>query len=229
MSRYKLWKLEDLKVGLDRFYKENGRFPTVSDLDNINYLPSSRWIQLKFGGMVKVRKDLGYSDAHLGIGKYRTQIALQVNKSGLAFEHEIQRYLVNKFGEPFVHVQKRIGNNRDRIDFYVYSADGNFGVDVTNVTGHFRNVQTNTNVKITKYKNLSLKLFVVVNGIFQQDRINSWLLRRIKPVPNGWRILTKDNFMLEINKFRPLSIGLNVLDRFAQETHRKYHPLSEKK
>lgn len=105
-----------------------------------------------------------------------------------------------------MHVQKRVGNVRERIDFYVYSSNGNFGVDVTSVTGHFRNVQTNTNVKVAKYKNLNLKLFIVVNGDFQQDRIDDWLLRRIKPLPTNWRILTKNNFVSEINKFKPLAI-----------------------
>ncbi len=205
MGHYKLWKLEDLKVGIDRFYQENGRFPTVSDLDNIDYLPSSRWIQYKFGGMIQIRKDLGYKDSHLGAGEYRTQIALQANKNGLDFEHEVERILVGKFGEPFVHVQTRVGNSRDRIDFYVY-ANENFGVDVTNVTGHFRNVQTNINIKITKYKNLDLRLFIVVNSDFTQDRIDSWLLKRIKPLPINWKILTKSGFVSEINKFKPLSI-----------------------
>ncbi len=206
MGQYRIWKLEDIKLGIDRFYQENGRFPTVSDLDNIDYLPSSRWIQMKFGGMVKVRKDLGYTDIHLGTGKYRSAIARQINETGLGFEHEIEKVLVDKFGEQFVHVQKRIGNARERIDFYVYSSNGNFGVDVTSVTGHFRNVQTNTNVKVAKYKNLNLKLFIVVDGDFQQDRIDDWLLRRIKPLPTDWRILTKSSFVSEINKFKPLAI-----------------------
>lgn len=206
MGHYKLWKLEDLKAGIDRFYQENGRFPTVSDLDNIDYLPSSRWIQYKFGGMIQVRKDLGYKDSHFGSGKYRTEIALQVNRNGLYFEHEIERILIDKFGEQFVHIQRRVGNLRDRIDFYVYSANGNFGADVTNVTGHFRNVQTNINVKITKYKNLDLKLFIVVNAGFPQEKIDNWLLKKIKPLPINWRILTKSNFISEINKFKQLSI-----------------------
>ena len=97
MGSYKIWKLEDLKVGIDRFYQENGRYPTVSDLDKINYLPSARWIQMKFGGMVKVRRDLGYKDSHLGSGKYRIEIANQSNKIGLEFEHEIEKFLINKF------------------------------------------------------------------------------------------------------------------------------------
>ncbi len=118
MGRYKIWKLDDLKEGINRFHKENGRFPTVSDLDNIDYLPTARWIQIKFGGMVKVRKDLGYIDTNLGVGKYRSKIAQQVNSDGLGFEHEIEKLLINKFGEPFVHLQRRVGANRDRIDFF---------------------------------------------------------------------------------------------------------------
>lgn len=207
MKKYKLWKLEDIKQGIDRFYQENGRFPTVSDLDNINYLPSSRWIQYKFGGMVKVRKDLGFEDIHLGKGKYRTQIALKANKDGLEFEHEIERFLIDKFGEPFVHIQKRIGMDRDTIDFYIYSAMGNFGVDVTNVTGHFRNVALNTNSKIRKYNNLNLELYIVVSGNYKQAQIDRWLLRKAIPLPYGWKILTKQNFIKVISTFKSHSIS----------------------
>lgn len=206
MVNYKKWRLEDLKEGIDRFYQENNRFPTVNDLDNIDYLPSARWIQYKFGGMIQVRKNLGYKDSHLGIGEYRTKIALLVNKNGLDFEHQVENILVSKFGEPFVHVQKRVGRDRDRVDFYVYSASGNFGVDVTNVSGHFRNVQTNINIKITKYKNLNLKLYIVVNGDYSQDKINSWLLRKIKKLPLKWKVLTKSSFLSEIHKLKPLSV-----------------------
>lgn len=113
MASRKPWNLESLKEGIDRFKIENSRFPTVSDLDNVNYLPSARFIQMKFGGMVKLRKDLGYVDIHLGVGKYRSEIANQINKSGLEFEHEIEEFLINKFGEPFVHIQKRVGSKRD--------------------------------------------------------------------------------------------------------------------
>ncbi len=205
MGRYKKWTLNDLKEGIDRFYKEKGRFPTVSDLDNIDYLPSSRWIQYKFGGMIQVRRDLGYDDSHLGVGKYRTKIALQVNKDSLDVEYSIERILVDKFGEPFVHVQKRVGNDRNRVDFYVYTASGDFGVDVTNVTGHFRNVQTNTNVKIAKYKNLDIKLYIVVNADYSQDKIDKWLIRKVKPLPENWKILTKASFLDEISNFHPLA------------------------
>lgn len=227
MGKYKFWKLEDLREGINHFYHENNRFPTVSDLDNTDYLPSSRWIQMKFGGMVKVRKDLGYVDIHLGTGKYRSKIANKVNKTGLKFEHEIEKFLTNKFGEPFVHVQKRIGNKRDRVDFFVYSATANFGVDVTNVTGHFRNLQINVNVKISKYKGLNVVLYIVIGGDYDQDKIDKWILTKACPLPSSWKILTAKNFIKTVNSFQSFSIcNYATSDRFAQETHRKFHPLA---
>lgn len=207
MARYKIWKLQDLKEGIDRFYKENGKYPTVSDLDNINYLPSSRWIQYKFGGMVKVRKDLGYEDTHLGTGKYRTRIALKVNKDGLEFEHEIECFLIDKFGEPFVHIQKRIGLGRNRLDFYVYHKHGVFGVDVTVASGHFRNVQTNINIKIAKYKDLNLPIFFVVSGDYNQTQFDQWIIKRLSPFPNRCRIFTPANFMRYVSKLESLTIS----------------------
>lgn len=233
MGKYKLWKLNNLKEGIDRFYQENGRYPTVSDLDNIDYLPSARWIQYKFGGIMQVRKDLGYQDSNLGAGKYRSQIALQINKNGLNFEHEIERFLIKKFGEPFVHIQKRVGLGRNRLDFYVYYKNGNFGVDVTVVSGHFRNVQTNLNIKIAKYKTLNLPIFFVVSGDYNQSQFDQWIIKRLSPFPNRCRIFTPANFMQYVSKLESLTIPLNSVmkfnasDRFAQETHRKYHPLAK--
>ncbi len=208
MGKYKLWRLENLKEGIDRFYRENSRFPTVSDLDNIDYLLSSRWIQTKFGGMVKVRKDLGYTDAHLGTGKYRSVIARQVNETGLGFEHEIEKFLIDKFGEPFVHIQKRVGNHRDRIDLFVYNRTENFAVDVTNTTGHFRNLQGNINTKIRKYKDLKIKLYIVVNSSFDQGKVDEWIVKKTIPLPFGWKIVTKENFLQIIKLFQPHLINL---------------------
>lgn len=206
MGSYKIWKLKDLKEGLDHFYQENGRYPTVSDLDETNYLPSARWIQMKFGGMVKVRRDLGYEDSHLGSGKYRTEITSQVNKMGLKFEHEIEKFLVNKFGEPFVHIQKRVGNVRNRIDFFVYNPTQDFGVDVTSVSGHFRNLQINVNVKISKYKNLGFELYIIVHGNYDQTKIDQWLLNKIKKLPSGWKVLTVTSFIKLVSGFKHYSL-----------------------
>jgi len=207
MGRYKLWKLEDLKKGIDRFYKENKRYPTVSDLDSIDYLPSSRWIQVKFGGMIKVRKDLGYKDVHLGVGQYRSKIANQVNRAGLKFEHQIEKILIDKFGEPFVHIQKRIGLGRNRLDFYVYHKNGNFGVDVTVASGHFRNVQTNLNIKIAKYKDLNLPIFFVVSGDYNQAQFDQWIIKRLSFFPNRCRIFTPANFMQYVRKLESLTFS----------------------
>lgn len=233
MTKYKIWTLDSLREGIDRFHQENGRYPTVNDVTSVDYLPSARWIQYKFGGIMKVRKDLGYKDSNLGSGKYRTRIAFKVNKVGLAFEHKIERLLIKKFGEPFIHVQKRVGNGRSRLDFYVYHKSGSFGVDVTSVSGFFGNIQTNINSKISKYKNLNLPLFFVINTEYDQSRLDQWISQRVSPIPVSWKVFTTANFLRYISNLEPLIIlnstnyYVNASDRFAQETHRKYHPLAE--
>lgn len=156
--------------------------------------------------MIKVRKDLGYKDIHLGAGQYRSKIANKVNKAGLKFEHQIEKILIDKFGEPFVHIQRRVGEFRDRIDFFVYNQTENFAVDVTNTTGHFRNLQGNINTKIRKYHDLNIKLYIVVNSFYKQDKIDSWVLKKITQFPLGWKIVTIENFIGLINVFKRYEI-----------------------
>lgn len=209
MSHYKLWKLEDLKKGIDRFYLENNRYPNHQDFDKSNYLPSSRWIQIKFGGLVAVRKKLGYQDIHFGHGEFRTMIAKRINQDGLDLEHKVEELLINRFGEHFVHIQKRIGKLRQRLDFFVYCMDENFGVDVTNVTGDFRNAETNINIKIGRYKDLKMPIFIVVASMFNQAKINRWLGRRTTFLPQNFKITTLPNFNKIIKMYRPLLIQLS--------------------
>lgn len=201
------WTLENIKSGFDRFYEENGRLPTVSEVDVSSYLPSSRWLQTKFGGIVGVRKSLGYVDCNLSSGLNRSNIAKRVNKMGLEFERQMERFLVNIFGEQFVHTEKRIGESRNRLDFYVYSVSSNFGVDVTKVDGNFRSLETNINLKIRKYKDIPIKLYIVVEGNFSQFEIDAWLHTKKMSPPSSLQILTTNNFMKIVNKFTPYTLA----------------------
>ena len=47
------------KEGFERFVQENGRLPSAVEIDAIDYLPSSRLIQRKFGGLERLRGALG--------------------------------------------------------------------------------------------------------------------------------------------------------------------------
>ena len=68
------WTLEKIREGFERFRVEHGRLPIAPEIDKLDYLPSSRQIQRKFGGLEKLRADLGYEDTHFGRGTYRSEI-----------------------------------------------------------------------------------------------------------------------------------------------------------
>lgn len=170
----KFWTIEKIRESFERYNKEYGKFPTAPDIDNCEYLPSSRHIQRKFGGLMKVRKILGHEITDYGSGDYRTDIAVNSGKQGLLSESELEDLLITRFGEIYVHSEKRYGNGRNRVDFYVYSPDGNFGIDAF-YTKTSRDLQKNINIKVDKYidypKENSL-YFVVSNPDFKQKQVD---------------------------------------------------------
>ncbi len=105
-----MWTIPKIKDGLEKFFKENNHYPTVYEIDSCPYLPSARHIQRSFGGMEKVREELGLQITHYGKGLTRSQKAYDVGIRGKNIENEVEPVLVGKFGEIFVHTQKRINN-----------------------------------------------------------------------------------------------------------------------
>lgn len=200
------WRLEDIRSGFDRFYQENGRMPTANEVDFVTYLPSTRRIEQKFGGLIKVRKILGYKDYHLGAGVFRSKIAKRVNKSGLKFEQRVELLLIKKFGEPFVHVQKRVGKRKNSIDFLIFTASKKFGVDVVSTNGLFRDLQTNVNIKLAKYESLPFEIIIVIESKFSQKIIDKWIDNKITPFFALWRVFTFENFIEYINKLKPYTV-----------------------
>jgi len=93
------WTSNKIKDGFERFIKENGRLPLAPEIDLLDYLPSSRQIQKKFGGLEKLRHQLGYKDTHFGKGAYRSAIATRVNHRGRNEELSLEKVLREIFGE----------------------------------------------------------------------------------------------------------------------------------
>ncbi len=131
------WSEEKIAEGFKRFVIENGRLPTVLEIDITSYLPSSKLIQRRFGGVQKLRKSLGYELTSFNKGSVRTETALRINKLGRSYELNLQKFLENIYGKEFVHNEKALNNsieinsrNTINLDFYVFSLDGSFGVDI---------------------------------------------------------------------------------------------------
>jgi len=172
------WTTEKIKEGFDRFIKENGRLPKSIEIDELEYLPSRKLIERNFGGLEKLRGELGYQDTHFGKGKFRSEIAYKANTRGRNIELILEKLLKNKFGEVFVHTEKIFDNTKNRVDFYIYSPSGNFGIDVFG-TDTMHNLQSNMSAKLSKYSGFLEKLFfVVVSDSFSQDDLDNYTKRK---------------------------------------------------
>jgi len=166
------WTEERIKEGFERFIRENGRLPTAFEVDECRYLPSSRWIKMRFGGLKKLRAALGYEDIDFTSGKLRAQTSIRIGKRGLQIEWDIEEYLIRHFGEVYVHTEKRYGRKRQRVDFFIFSPDGNLGVEVFFPATH-RDVQPNVRAHVDRYVDFPdhVQLFFVVanDGIGQEE------------------------------------------------------------
>ena len=184
------WTKENIKEGFEKFYSEYGRLPIAPEIDKLDYLPSSRQIQRKFGGLEKLREALGYKDTNFGRGLYRSNLALKANKKGRETELELEKILRTKFNEVFVHTERIFDNSKNRVDFYVYSPTGNFGIDIF-FTDTMQDLQKNINIKIDKYQKFPNELYLVVaNPIFAQDELDSYSKRKSKTLPPNTSIIT---------------------------------------
>lgn len=193
------WTIEKIKEGFERFKIENNRLPTAPEIDQLDYLPSSRQIQRKFGGLEKLRTVLGYQDTHFGKGAYRSEIANRVNTKGRNAEISLEKILRKKFQEVFVHTERIFDDSKNRVDFYVYSPDGNFGIDVF-YTETMRDLQKNINIKIDKYQKFPHQLFLVVgNTDFEQKELDEYMISKKKALPQNTTITTL-NTLFEIIK-----------------------------
>lgn len=185
-----IWTIEKIKEGFNKFHIENGRLPTAPEIDQLVYLPSSRQIQRKFGGLEKLRAVLGYKDTNFGKGEYRSQIAYRTNKKGREIELELEKILREKFNDVFVHTERIFDDSKNRVDFYVYSPSGNFGIDVF-YTDTIKDLQKNINIKIDKYLHFPHELYLVVaNSKFMQSELDAYSNVKTKKLPPNVSIIT---------------------------------------
>jgi len=191
----KEWTIETIKMGFEKFRGEFNRLPKALEIDKLSYLPSSRFIQKRFGGLESLRKQMGYADTNFGKGLYRTQIANRVNLRGRDAELELQRKLGKIFGEVFVHTEKIFDHSKNRVDFYIYSPDGNIGIDIF-FTDSLHSLQSNVNIKMHKYKNFAEKLYLVsANDTLLQSQLDYFVKSKLKALPENIKLVTTQTLL----------------------------------
>jgi hypothetical protein len=195
------WNLSKIKEGFELFIAEHGRLPKSFEVDKVPYLPSSRWLQMEFGGLERIRMKLGYTDTHFGKGEHRSNIATSTNVRGRDAEISLEKALQVKFGEIAVHTEK-IYAGKLRVDFYIYTQSGQFGIDVFH-TETIRTLQSNVNIKLRKYTKFLLPLFFVsANPGIKQTDIDLFVKNRKQPLPANIKVVTLDQLRLELRNFK---------------------------
>lgn len=192
----KRWTDTEIKDGFDQFNREYGRYPTALEIDQYPHLPTARQFQRRFGGLRAYRKENGHEISDFGKGAIRAKVALEIAKRGRKSELALEESLTERFGEMFVHVEKRFGISGHRVDCFVYSPDGNFGVDVFNA-GSPHSLQGNINIKLSHYlgfpSNTDL-FFLCVSEAIDQNEIDRFVGNKRQAIPKNIQVVTLETF-----------------------------------
>jgi len=199
-GKQKAWKLEELKSGLELFYGQNERYPTSQEIDAFAFLPSSRSIQRRFGGLVELRKTLGLSGQDdFTKGEHSSRRATEINKRAHMVEKEVHTYLTDLFSTPFVHREYFfLDDKRTRTDFFVYHQNGEFSVDVFYPKDRY-NLIGCLNSKLRKYDNELLTQYPVIFLQMNKD-ISSEELRGV--LKNKKNKLKKYQHLMCLEEFK---------------------------
>jgi hypothetical protein len=205
------WTTEVIKEGVARYLKEEGRLPTSRDFDLMPYLPSARQIQRMYGGLPTLRTLIGLEDIDYTKGDLRRAIASKGYTDGLDAEERLEAILIEKFGEPYVHTQKRYGLHlKNRYDFFVYCKEECFAVDVF-TTGRPEYISINIRHKINKYKSIGpFTIYFVVAGEHTEINIDKAIksLKILETLPNV-AVRSEQAFLQEIAKREALELPIS--------------------
>ncbi len=198
MVRKENWTKEKIKEGFESYYKRYGRYPTATEIDDYEELPSSRQIQRNFGGLPAIRKELGLTGPlDFTKGEYSSKRSKMIGDRSHKSEKEVYKYLTETFGDPFVHREFFFNEDRrTRTDFYVYYTKGTFSVDVF-YPNSLKNMNLCLNSKLASYKNLNIKypvIFLVMNNLILPEQIEELMKNKKNKLMQNQTVLTFNQF-----------------------------------
>jgi len=191
------WTKEQVLAGLQHFFVANQRYPTAREIDMFEYLPSSRSIQRKFGGLVLLRQELipqSHSDYTRGVE--RSMRAKESWHRAAKYEEEFYLYLIQHLEPVAVHEHKIMRPGNVSSDYFIYNDDDQ-GIVID--LFYAKDIYSLSNVvviKLKRYKNLPYKIiFVLVgNENISIQEIRKMLARKKTSLPPNILLDTENNF-----------------------------------
>jgi len=188
-----IWTEEKIKQGFEKFRTSNGRLPKANEIDKLDYLPSSRAIQKRFGGLEALRGALGYKNTHFGKGVHRSKIATVSGQRSRELEADLEKFLHEHFGLDAVQTELAF-HGKHRIDFYITTTEDKFGVDIF-YAQTIRTLQSSVNIKMKKYDYFCKPLYLVVaNDAITQTHLNAYSKNKELPFPDNVSFVTLTGF-----------------------------------
>ncbi len=208
----KHWKLEDIKDGLEHFYNEHGRYPTATEINSYDYLPSAKTFERGLGGLVAFRSSIklgGQGDFRTG--EHSRKRTVMITKRAHSTEQTVYEYLQAIFGKEFVHREYFFTDDkRTRADFFVYDADKGFCVDVFYPADR-RNVIGCLNSKLDKYLDKYMRQYPIIylqmNDEIEQDVLDEIIKSKKRKLPTGQYLMAWKSFEEFCKSKKPLHIS----------------------
>ena len=198
------WSLDNLRDGFLYFLKINGRLPTAHEIDKFDFLPSSRQIQRKFGGLEKLRDELNLGGPNnFTKGEYRSGIAKKTYERAVDYEERFYYYLISLIPEIRVHEQHRMRPAKKSVDYFIYTNEfSGVGIDLFYADSVI-NMQNVVNVKLKTYEKVEDPLYLIVinNKNITQEQIDDSMKNRKSSLPKNIKVLTEDIFINNIRSF----------------------------
>ena len=207
-----LWTLERIQEGLSKFHTEHGRYPTATEFDDFSYLPRTKTIERRFGGLIELRKQLKLGGGNdLRTGEHSTNRARTINQRAHTMEKKVYDFLTKRFGRELVHREYFFtDDHRTRADFFVYDTKKGFCVDVFYPNSP-RNLTGCLNIKLTKYANTAEMLpypviFLQMNGAIDQGALDNLIQKKKRGLGQNQYLMSWDTFQSFCTVRNPLKV-----------------------
>jgi len=195
----KLWTIENLRQGLMYFYSLYNKYPTSHEIDSFEYLPSSRQIQRRFGGLVELRKAVGLGPNDFTRGRVRAVVAGEADRRARLQEEEYYKLLTQIVPEVRVHEQKVIRPQGIRCDFFIYtSKNKGLILDIFYAKDTF-SFASHLIIKLKKYGSCDMPIILVVMGEhLTQEEIDKIVANKKSALTRTIRVLSDETFRREL-------------------------------
>ncbi|OGG69560.1 hypothetical protein A3F27_00365 [Candidatus Kaiserbacteria bacterium RIFCSPHIGHO2_12_FULL_53_13] len=211
MAKGLTWPMERIRDGLDRFYKENHRYPTATEFDECPYLPRAKTAERRFGGLVALRKQLNIGSEHdLRTGAHSSKRAHTINERAHILEKNVYELLCKQFGKEFVHREYfYTDDHRTRADFFVYDGKDGFCVDVFYASS-LKNIGGCLNLKLAKYSQSDLLpypiIFLQMNEDINQSELNELVQKKKRGLGQKQTLMSWKTFEEFYKSRKPLRV-----------------------